>query len=284
MTGMTKEYENEILYHYTDFQALDGILRCAQLRVNNILNMNDAAEMRYFMNRLCDAVAGKLEQEEDLARAEAVRCLFREELEKEFFHPAYAACFSLYRDDAAQWERYGNRGRGVCIAFQGRFLQQMAQGALSLQTVFYQEDMTTHNLTGIFYRLVKRKNEWSLDSADIRKAMNYAWSCSAAFKHPSFLSEREVRLVVSPFVKEYFEIKPCYHTTKERIKKYYPLDLQNMCRKIGIGWEELVPEIIIGPESTQSRSILQDYLRDNGLAGLAERVSLSNCPLRRSPA
>lgn len=88
MTGMTKEYENEILYHYTDFQALDGILRCAQLRVNNILNMNDAAEMRYFMNRLCDAVARKLEQEEDLARAEAVRCLFREELEKEFFHPA----------------------------------------------------------------------------------------------------------------------------------------------------------------------------------------------------
>ena len=84
--------------------------------------------------------------------------------------------------------------------------------------------------------------------------------------------------------KEYFEIKPCYHTTNERIKKYYPLDLQNMCRKIGIGWEELVPEIIIGPESTQSQPILQDYLRDNGLDGLAERVSMSNCPLRRSPA
>ena len=46
--------------------------------------------------------------------------------------------------------------------------------------------------------------------------------------------------------------------------------------------EELVPEIIIGPESTQSRSILQDYLRDNGLKELAERVSLSQCPLRRS--
>ena len=54
--------------------------------------------------------------------------------------------------------------------------------------------------------------------------------------------------------------------------------------RIGIGWEELVPEIIIGPESTQSQSILQDYLRDNGLDGLAERVSMSNCPLRRSPA
>ena len=42
----------------------------------------------------------------------------------------------------------------------------------------------------------------------------------------------------------------------------------------------LVEEIIIGPDSTQSAAILQDYLRDNGLSALAERVSLSECPLR----
>lgn len=281
---MAAEYENEILYHYTDYQALDGILHNAQLRVNNVLNMNDAAEMRYFMSRLCDAVASRLEGEGELSRAGEVRELFREALKREYFHPAYAACFSLHRDDAAQWERYGNKGRGVCIAFQGRYLQKMAEGALSLQRVFYQEDMTTHNLTGIFYRLVKRKGELSAGNADIQKAMDYAWSCSAAFKHPSFLSEKEVRLVVSPSVREYLDMMPCYHISKERIKKYYPLDLEAMCRKAGIGWEELVPEIIIGPESTQSKSILQDYLRDNGLEGLVERVSLSNCPLRRSPA
>lgn len=282
MSGKT--YENEILYHYTDFQALDGILHDARLRVNNVLNMNDAAEMRYFMNRLCDAVAGRLEDEGDLRKAAQVKELFKEALKREFYHPAYAACFSLHRDDAAQWERYGNRGRGVCVAFQGKYLQKMAQGALSLQTVFYQEDMSTHNLTGVFYRLVKRNEELSAESPDIQKALNYAWSCSAAFKHPSFLSEKEVRLVVSPAVRDYFDIRPCYHISRERIKKYYPLELDSMCRKIGIGWEELVPEIIIGPESTQSQPILQDYLRDNGLDGLAERVSMSNCPLRRSPA
>ena len=278
---MAKEYENDILYHYTDYQALDGMLHHAQLRVNNVLNMNDAAEMRYFMDGLCDAVAKRLESEGDMQRAERVRELFQEELKKEFYYSAYAACFSLHRDDAAQWERYGNRGRGVCIAFQGRHLERMATGALSLQTVFYQDDMAGHNLTGVFYRLMKRGKELSLANPDIKKAMNYAWSCSAAYKHPSFLSEREVRLVVSPFVKEYFEVEPCYHITTERIKKYYPLDLMGMCRKIGIGLEELVPEIIIGPESTQSKSILQDYLRDNGLEGLAGRVSLSKCPLRR---
>ena len=39
-----------MLYHYTDFAAFDGIVRCAELRLNNILNMNDASEMRFFMN------------------------------------------------------------------------------------------------------------------------------------------------------------------------------------------------------------------------------------------
>lgn len=53
-----------------------------------------------------------------------------------------------------------------------------------------------------------------------------------------------------------------------------------MCREIGIGLEDLIAEIIIGPDSTQSKAIFQDYLRDNGLSALVDRVSLSDCPLR----
>ena len=90
-----------------------------------------------------------------------------------------------------------------------------------------------------------------------------------------------MRLVVFPFEKEDFDVQPCYHITTERIKKYYPLNLMSMCQQIGIGLEDLVSELIIGPESTQSPAILQDYLRDNGLNRLAERVFLSSCPLRR---
>ena len=75
-------------------------------------------------------------------------------------------------------------------------------------------------------------------------------------------------------------MRPCYHVTKERIKKYYPLNLQAMCQEAGITLEDLITEIIIGPDSTQSLAIFQDYLRDNGLHRLAERVSLSDCPLR----
>lgn len=49
-----------MLYHYTDFAAFDGIIRCAELRLNNILNMNDTSEMRLFMKGLCKAVTDRL--------------------------------------------------------------------------------------------------------------------------------------------------------------------------------------------------------------------------------
>ena len=273
-------YGGDILYHYTDFQAVDGILRQAQLRVNNVLRMNDSAEMRHFMDRLCAAVAQRLEEDGNREGAGQVRQRFREELKKEY--SAFAACFSFHRDDAAQWERYGNKGRGVCIGFRGEFLEKMAEGELSLQMVFYQEDMTEHRLVDVFYLLVKGEKNLSVDNPLIKGAMKAAWIQSVVFKHPSFSSENEVRLVVFPFEKRYFDVRPCYHVTTDRIKKYYPLDLLAMCRRAGIGLEDLVSEIIIGPESTQSAFILQDYLRDNGLRKLAGKVTLSECPLRKT--
>ena len=270
--------KGSILYHYTDFQAVDGILRCAQLRVNNVLRMNDSAEMRHFMNRLCTAVTERLEGDGNREQAVQVRALFWEELKKEY--SAFAACFSFHRDDAAQWERYGNRGRGVCIAFRRDHLQRLAKGGLSLQQVFYQDNMAGHPMVEVFCRLAREGAELSGENPEVKRAMREAWACSVSFKHPSFSSEYEMRLVVSPFEKEDLPVQPCYHVTKERIKKYYPLDLQGMCREIGIGLEDLITEIIIGPDSTQSVMIFQDYLRDNGLSALAERVSLSDCPLR----
>ena len=123
--------------------------------------------------------------------------------------------------------------------------------------------------------------------------MNDAWLQSAAFKHPSFASEKEVRLVVSPFLDQMvnhsagscakcgFTMEPKYHVSSERIKKYYPLDLCKMCGELDLSLYDLVGEIIIGPTSSQSLPILQDYLEDCGLGVLKDKISVSECPLRK---
>jgi hypothetical protein len=270
-----------MLYHYTDFAAFDGIIRCAELRLNNILNMNDASEMRFFMNGICRAVMERLQAVGEEEKSRVIENFFRGELEQEFRYSAYAACFSKYRDDAAQWERYGHLGQGVCIAFHENLMQKMTGGAVSLQTVYYQKDMREHRLVEEFYRLMTGKKEFAEIKQELRELMNDAWIQSAAFKHPSFAREKERRLVISPFILNEFAVEPRYHVSAGRIKKYYPLDLNRMCGRLGLHMSELFGEIIIGPTSSQSIPILQDYLVDCGLNTLKNKISMSDCPLRK---
>ena len=270
-----------MLYHYTDFAAFDGIIRCAELRLNNILNMNDTSEMRFFMNGICRAVMEKLSADGEEEKGRLIEAFFRKELQEEFRYSAYAACFSEYRDDASQWERYGHLGQGVCIAFHESLLQKMTGGAISLQTVYYQEDMREHRLVEEFYRLMMEKEEFSEACDELRKLMDDAWVQSAAFKHPSFAREKERRLVISPFILNEFAVEPRYHVSAGRIKKYYPFDLNRMCGRLGLHMSELIGEIIIGPTSSQSIPILQDYLIDCGLNVLKDKISMSGCPLRK---
>jgi hypothetical protein len=270
-----------MLYHYTDFAAFDGIIRCAELRLNNILNMNDRAEMRWFMSGICSAVTEKLSLDCEADDMLDIEDFFQEEMEQEFHYSAYAACFSKYRDDAAQWERYGHLGQGVCIAFDEDLMTQMIGGSVSLQEVYYERDLHQHHLVDEFCKIIKSDGTFHEHLPKLQQLMNEAWVQSAAFKHPSFASEREFRLVVSPFITNEFSVEPKYHVAPERIKKYYPLDLKRMCGKLDMSLADLVGEIIIGPTSPQSMPILLDYLDDSGLGVLKEKVSLSACPLRK---
>ncbi len=160
-------------------------------------------------------------------------------------------------------------------------MQKMTGGAVSLQTVYYQKDMREHRLVEEFYQLMMAERRFSEVQRELREIMNEAWIQSAAFKHPSFAREKERRLVISPFVLNEFAVEPKYHVSAGRSKKYYPLDLNRMCGRLGLHMSELIGEIIIGPTSSQSLPILQDYLIDCGMNTLKDRISLSDCPLRK---
>ena len=266
------------LYHYTDFAAFDGILRDRELRVNNVLNMNDASEMDLFMSGIFTAVKKRFSDDEK-DKVQMLKLMLDEVRKQYYQYSVYAACFSSYRDDAAQWERYGARGKGVCLCVQKDVLEKMTGGAIFLQKVFYQEDMDSHPLVEKIYNLLIEDPEFR-ESPELMEAYYEARRICGSFKHPSFSSERETRLVVMPFEVDDFNLKPRYHVSRERIKKYYPLDLDEMCAQAGKTIEDLVTEVIVGPESTQSIPILQDYLADLGLHKLAGSISRSDCPLR----
>lgn len=120
------------LYHYTDFNALNGILVKKEIWLGNVLEMNDALEMMHFMQLLEDAVIQKTHAET------IVRELFQQQTKRLKEMPVYAISLSNKNDDAAQWERYGNSGKGVCIGFNTEILKEYTRkNNAVLQPVHY---------------------------------------------------------------------------------------------------------------------------------------------------
>lgn len=78
------------------------------------------------------------------------------EKQKAFFEKVYSAkddsypfimCFSTNRDDAAQWERYADNAKGVCIKFNQPLLEMLLRKTslpVFFQEVFYVHDIREH--------------------------------------------------------------------------------------------------------------------------------------------
>jgi len=270
-----------MLYHYTDFGALNGILKNKEIWLHNLLNMNDLAEMSYFFTSLRKYVCNTLTDLGLEEKAGTVDKVFATEMRTEYQHSAYAACFTRYRDDAAQWERYGDGGRGVCIAFREDLLRKMAHGAVSVQEVYYDTDISGHPLASKVIDAAKNSEEFSVEDPFVKELMSDIWMQSVAYKHPAFACENEVRLVFYPFMSDEFKIPPQYYVSPTHIKKYYPINLNFMCERNNIDMNDLITEIIIGPTSNQSIDIIKDYLENVGLFHLVDYVKKSECPLRK---
>jgi len=275
-----------ILYHYTDYAALSGIVKNAELRVNNVLNMNDLSEMTFFLQRVSEEILAMLGPSPNEKVMERLRGAAEDYMERRYQYSAYASCFSLYEDDAAQWERYGNRGRGVCIGFNEEVLQKILLPGMYLESVYYDSDNKSHELASEFLQFI-RENEAELAGDEVSdklvekyvELMKKTVLCSAAYKHPSFICENEVRLLFWPVLSGSDDMQPEYHITGDRIKKYYPLDLRKLCGRAGEKFEDLFVSVKVGPESNQSPEILADYFCSLGMESVAEKVVRSSCPL-----
>ena len=111
------EKEPELIYHYTNFVALEGILFGEGIRLCCSKEMNDSQEVEHFIKILEKAVLGRCEKTGQQDLCSIVERTFCEQKEKRKNDVTYLVSFSEWEDDAAQWERYGNGGYGVAIGF-----------------------------------------------------------------------------------------------------------------------------------------------------------------------
>ena len=265
-----------ILYHYTDFNAMRGIIINGEIWLWNLRRMNDSQEMQYFVKELKAAVKNQL-KEEEYSKMEK---LFSDNLRDFNSLSSYAACFSEYADDAAQWARYAKNGMGVCIAFNEELLAKIGEaGHAPLCKVNYSRSWERLEIVGELVKLIENTDSYSTEA--IHEIFNKLVTSSPLFKHPSFISEKEHRLVSLPYkVNEYLG-EPHFYVEETNIKKYYILKLKEVCNRLGIKYSDLFEEICIGPQALVTKDVLSDYFESTGMKELCGKIKISDCPLRR---
>lgn len=274
----------EKLYHYTDFNAMRGIITNGEIWLWNLRRMNDSQEMQYFVNELKTAIK-KLTAAENHKVMEEV---FKENLKDFSSLSSYAACFSEYADDAAQWSRYAKNGMGVCIAFNTKLLSQIGEeGHTPLCRVNYAKSCENLEIAKELASLIQKAAESKKDDEQeqirqkIRETFNALITSSPLFKHPSFISEKEFRLVSLPYNVEKYLGEPHFFVEETNIKKYYILNMKNVCSSLSIPYTDIFEEICIGPQARVTREVLSDYFSATGVSELCKKISISECPLRR---
>lgn len=112
------------LWHYTSFPALDGILRKKKIWFGSATNVNDAKEVIGFIDNLKQNIENGLTQNNIKPKCDVDK-IFKEIYDRTSQKHLFMFCLSQALDDAAQWDRYADHGRGVAIEFNTEALHNL---------------------------------------------------------------------------------------------------------------------------------------------------------------
>lgn len=119
-----------ILYQYTSFFGLLGILSTHSIWLTNIEFMNDSSEMRYGQNLISEYVDEKKQTVSDLCKEVLIGDIVGH------MGGTMAACFCTNNDLLSQWRAYGQGGSGYNIGFDAS--QLCTNPKVQLRKVIYQ--------------------------------------------------------------------------------------------------------------------------------------------------
>ena len=248
-----------------------------ELWLGNTATMNDKNELVGFINNLKNAIYEDLGDDNSRKHCEDFFNRLNQRLKNEY---PFATCFSKLEDDAAQWERYADNAKGVCIVFDTKhlFALFMSQMYTMFNEVFYTCNPREHAFYHILTSILKSE-EIRNDFKSEKSLMDNMLAVAVLHKHKGFINECEIRLATL-WAKCPNCSKVDFVLLNGVIRKVMKVNIGELCDKEEIQFEDLFSKIIIGPRSSQNELELREFLISCGYNKMAEKVERSNCPLR----
>ena len=198
-----------VLYHYTSREGLLGILKSGSLWASSCMFMNDIKEFSHASTMLKDAASVRLSRSSDWLHRQLLN--HAQTLDTALDMRKQIAVSSLSEDGdlLGQWRAYGRPGDSYAIGFDGPALaKELQQHRVLLAPCVYSDSQQREAIDRTLDVCLARASESGFTQADAaaqpmptglltlvsNTAMGYIQTC-VLLKHPSFMEEREWRLV-----------------------------------------------------------------------------------------
>ena len=263
------------LWHYTSFPALNGILSKNEIWVGSATNVNDSTEVIGFIDNLKQNIKNSITQNNIKPTCDVDK-IFKEIYDRTSQKHLFMFCLSQALDDAAQWDRYADYGRGVAIEFNTEALHNLLYyHGMIIGEQYYTQETRDHEL----YKLLSSYISTGIleGFSNLDGFIDNLVLCAFIHKHPTFTAEKEIR--IAPYFVNDNDSHIGYQTFNI-IKEVYVLKLNEVLEKENMHMEDIISSIIIGPRSLQSKRDLENYCRHLGYDKLAQNIKISDCPLR----
>jgi hypothetical protein len=269
------------LYHYTDLEAVKGILTSKSLWLSKFTSTNDISEIRLAIGHFLDFVA---REARDLEADEA-RLLRDATARFEDFQRVNIclASFCEERDLLSQWRSYGNDGRGIALGFSSPSLQALAsRPRLNLYRCVY--DPKEHrriaaDLVAMLLASYRRAKPHTPARRDALLAQFQSLFLHVApvIKDHRFGEEREWRLVSQPLAIDDPAMIAVLKGNQASIKYAVKLDTGRKAQS------EIIPRVIIGPTLDPHNVCDAIELLALRTGFSVKKVEISEIPFRLAP-
>lgn len=263
-------------FHYCSIETMIKILETYSIRLSSGFKMNDSRECKWLLDIYRERFNEKLLDFDDEIKQYINYALGDlDNVGGSMFSCSevpFLACFSEEADLLSQWRGYGDDGYGFAIGFDLDLVVKNASDNLTLVKVDYDKDNHIKKIDDFLNRIgVNPSNPIKYHRVKHMATDNYiyfselVWE-SASSKNPSFLEEKEHRLIFDNSVREknlenlhnikISKIK--YRSGKSTIIPFVDLNFSALKDK------RLIKEIVIGPKCNVTKDEIKDFFINYG--------------------
>ena len=269
------------LFHYTDLEAVKGIMTSKSLWLSKFTSTNDISEILLAIQHF-QAFFGK---EAAQLKADEAKLLRDAAKQLEGFRNTNIclASFCEERDLLSQWRSYGNDGRGIALGFGASGLRALAKRHnLSLYRCVYapkEQEAIAADLVAMVLRSYRSRKKWSPAAREkLLEEFNATFlHVAPVIKDHRFGEEREWRLVSNPLPFDHPQMLAVLKGNQASVK--FAVGLANGAES----HSDLISRVTIGPtlDPHNVSDAIALLARRNGFR--LTRIDISGIPFRLIP-